>query len=351
LPERVGGRILERQGVPLAMPGRDASIVASVLRDPLARVAELGGDTAALCSRAGVQPGGASAALPLSAFVTFFQQAARMLGAPGFGWTTGAVLDITTLGPTGQTIARAPRVGAGLKLFCDSFAAVQGASDLDLRLADGRAYLCYRILDPAIWPRDQDAELTLSVLENYIRRAAGPAWHPEEIWFEHPARDAGWSRRFDAPVRFLAPMNALVFAERVLDLPLPDAEADAFRLAARTLAAAAHERQRSLDLPCRVAREILRSFGFAPVSQAEIARRLGFSRRSLRRHLEDCGTHFAEILADCRDRAAMQMLTSGCGIEETALRLGYADAAAFSRAFRARQGLPPGRWLRQQTGG
>lgn len=333
------------------MPGRDASIVASVLRDPLARVAALGGDPAALCLRAGVDPAGAAAALPLSSFVAFFQEAARMLGAPGFGWATGAVLDIATLGPAGLTITRAPRLGAGLRLFCDSFAEVQGASELELEIAGGRAHLRYRILDPAIWPRDQDAELTLSVLETYIRRAAGPAWRPDAIWFEHAARDAGAARRFDAPVRFLAPVNALVFGEGVLDLPLPEAEAEAFRAAARALAAAAHERQRSLDLPRRVAREILRSFGFAPVSQAEVARRLGLSRRSLRRHLEDCGTHFSEILADCRDRAAMRLLVSGCGIEETALRLGYADAAAFSRAFRARQGMPPGRWLQAQREG
>ncbi|MCX7644360.1 MAG: AraC family transcriptional regulator [Rhodobacteraceae bacterium] len=333
------------------MPGRDASIVASVLRDPLARVAELGGDPAALCARAGVALHGEAGALPLAAFVAFFQEAARMLGAPGFGWSTGAVLDIATLGPAGQTIARAPRLGAGLRLFCDSFAAVQGASELELEVAEGRAQLRYRILDPAIWPRDQDAELTLSVLEAYIRRAAGPAWRPDEIWFEHAPRDAGAARRFDAPVRFLAPVNALVFAERVLDRPLPEAEAEAFRAAARTLAAAAHAHRQGLDLPRRVAREILRSFGFAPVSQAEVARRLGLSRRSLRRHLEDCGTQFSEILADCRDQAAMRLLGSGCGIEETALRLGYADAAAFSRAFRARQGLPPGRWLLAQRRG
>jgi AraC-like DNA-binding protein len=333
------------------MSGGEPSIVASVLRDPLARVAALGGDPAALCLLAGVDPAIAAVALPLPAFVRFFQEAARMLGAPAFGWTTGAVLDIATLGATGETIARAPRVGAGLRLFCDAFAAVQGASELDLAIDEGRVHLRYRILDPAIWPRDQDAELTLSVLASYIRRAAGPAWRPDEIWLEHGPQGGDALRRFGAPVRFLAPVNALVFGERVLDLPLPEAEAQAFREAARQLAAAAQERERGADLPARVARQILRGFGVAPVTQTEVARSLGLSRRSLRRHLEDCGTQFSDILADCRDRAAMRLLAAGCGIEETALRLGYADATAFSRAFRARQGLPPGRWLQAQAGG
>ena len=332
------------------MTGGEPSIVATVLRDPLARVAALGGDPGALCRLAGVEPAMAQA-LPLPAFVRFFQEAARMLSAPGFGWATGAVLDISTLGITGEVIARAPRIGAGLRLFSEAFAAVQGASQLDLFVANGRVQLGYRILDPAIWPRDQDAELTLSVLECYIRRAAGPGWRPDEIWLEHGPCGPEAARSFDAPVRHLAPVNALIFGERVLDLPLPAAEAASFRAAARSLAAAAHERERRADLGARVALEILRSFGFAPVTQAEVARNLGLSRRSLRRHLEDSGTHFSDILADCRDRAAMRLLSAGCGIEETALRLGYADAAAFSRAFRARQGLPPGRWLLAQSEG
>jgi AraC-like DNA-binding protein len=329
------------------MPGQPR-ILASVLRDPLALVAANGGDAEGLCRRSGVACDQAEARLPLTGFVRFFQEASAELRMPGFGWTTGGAFDIGTLGPAGSAIVRAPRLGAGLRLFAEAFSDVQGASSLDLAVADGWAELRYRILDPAIWPRDQDAQLTLSVLAQYIRRAAGPGWAPSEVWFEHPPRgpEDAMARLCGAPVRFRAPCNALRFPVRVLDLPLGEAEAEGFRAAARTLSAAARLRRRAVALPQRVAHEILRGFGLEPVTQDAVAARLGLSQRTLRRRLEAEDTRFSQILAECRDRMAMRLLTDGTGIEETALRLGYADAAAFSRAFRARHDLPPGRWLR-----
>lgn len=88
-----------------------------------------------------------------------------------------------------------------------------------------------------------------------------------------------------------------------------------------------------------------------PPSRDELARGLGMSVRTLVRRLEEEGTNYAEILREVRRRRAQQMLRdrnlSGDLIAE---RLGYADAASFSRAFRTWEGVSPSAWRKSNSG-
>ncbi len=74
----------------------------------------------------------------------------------------------------------------------------------------------------------------------------------------------------------------------------------------------------------------------------DLCHRLGMTRRTLQRRLEAEGTAFAEIRARVLVARAEAWLRAGhVPIGEVAARLGYADPAHFSRAFRTATGPSP----------
>lgn len=82
-----------------------------------------------------------------------------------------------------------------------------------------------------------------------------------------------------------------------------------------------------------------------------IAGRLGLSRRTLQRRLEQAGTRYADLQRGVLERRAKALLSGGpLPIGRIAVELGYADAAHFSRAFLDWTGTTPSRWRRVAEG-
>jgi AraC-like DNA-binding protein len=79
-----------------------------------------------------------------------------------------------------------------------------------------------------------------------------------------------------------------------------------------------------------------------PVRIDSVARALGCSRQTLYRRLKAEGITFAELLDGLRRRLALRFVREqGLSVKETAWRLGFADPAAFSRAFKRWTGTSP----------
>ncbi|SMX38767.1 AraC-like transcriptional regulator QhpR [Maliponia aquimaris] len=333
-----------------------AQIVSSVIRDPIRVALDLGGDADSLCSAARIDSAtlsGGAPSLPLRCFVALNQLAAKQLRAPHFGRLVGSRFEVANIGEVGRAAMAAPSLGAALRLMERAFATVQSETELHLDVTDGVACLSYRILDPNIWPRDQDAELTLGVFRQLVLQAAGPGYRPLGLSFEHPA--GGAERRSGGdpgcPVSYDAETNALCFHARLLDRAMPGSHRDQYQRMATVLTAAAQRLERDGSVTARVRREILRNLGQVAVDQTAIAQRLGMSRRSLRRHLADEGTSFADILGDCRDGQARILLRdTRLTIPEIADRLDYSEASGFERAFRRRTGQTPSAFRKSATG-
>lgn len=78
-------------------------------------------------------------------------------------------------------------------------------------------------------------------------------------------------------------------------------------------------------------------------SQDELAALMGFSARTLARHLEAEGEPYRALARRVRHEHALELLTTTpMSIAEIAQTLGYSDAANFSRAFKAIAGSNPG---------
>jgi AraC-like DNA-binding protein len=83
-------------------------------------------------------------------------------------------------------------------------------------------------------------------------------------------------------------------------------------------------------------------------SLQSIASQLGVSTRSLQRHLAKTGISYSEMVAEVRlDTACHLLVQSNERISDIALRLGYAGASSFSRAFMRLMKVQPVAYRRQ----
>ena len=146
------------------------------------------------------------------------------------------------------------------------------------------------------------------------------------------------------PVAFGAEGNELLYDRIDLDRPLPQANP----MVAALHVEACHERLRRLrgqdPFVETVTACILARPGHFP-DLPDIAAELRLSERSLRRRLAEAGIGYRDLVARLRHDLAVDMLTeTGMAVEAVAERLGYAETASFTHAFRRWTGQSPSRF-------
>lgn len=285
--------------------------------------------------------------IPLTNFVRLLEMAANESANPAFGWESGRIFDFHAFGDLAQAVLEAPTLGVALTTFSRYLRLVQTASELRLDVGERRAVVTYRILDPDIWPRQQDAEFSISVILALIQHSLGDEWRPSTVRFEHqPSRsEQSWNEELAAECTFGAEANAIVLPVGALDCPMPSGDRAAWRRRSSELGRTLGEREPTQSTAARVAEAIFACLGREPVSQIAVARRLGLSRRSLRRRLEAEGASFSSVLTESRLRLARRTLArTDRTLAQIALDLGYSDQSAFTRAFKLGDGLSPGRY-------
>lgn len=153
---------------------------------------------------------------------------------------------------------------------------------------------------------------------------------------------------FGPAVVFGAPRAILRIDPARLRRPLPQANPMTARLAEEQCRLLLSGRSAAASVAERLRRTLLARPGVFP-ALPEAAAACGLSVRTLRRHLAAEGTSYrAELDRLRRELASRYLADTRLSVTETADRLGYRDAAAFSHAFRRWFGESPGRWRRRR---
>ena len=162
-----------------------------------------------------------------------------------------------------------------------------------------------------------------------------------ELRFPPPADLQPYRDALKCPLRFNAPVNALLFARADVTLPLPTAH---------PLLAEMHERVASEHLQrldpaqtCHRARAvIIRHLPDGEPRRPKIAAILGMSERTLQRRLAAEGTSFQRLLDDTRRGLAQHYLGQReVSLVDIAYLLGFSDQSSFFRAARRWFGSSP----------
>ena len=270
-------------------------------------------------------------------------------GCRHLGLLIGQQGGLHSLGLVGLLVKYSPDVGTALRsLVRYSHLHVRGATTT-LTSDSHSAMLGYEIHQPRVEASDQIGDGAIALLFNVMRTLCGPDWKPAEIRLAHrkPENIDPFRRYFRAPLIFDAGQYAVVFAADWMNRSLPGADAELHRLLQRQIDAL--EVRHGGDFPEQL-RSVLRSAlvtGHASADQ--VAALLSMHARTLNRRLNAFGIGFRELVDEGRFEIARQMLEdSAMRVSQIAAMLDYADASAFTRAFRRWSGTTPARWRAKQ---
>lgn len=159
-----------------------------------------------------------------------------------------------------------------------------------------------------------------------------------------PAHFHRFRPSINAPVTYNAPEDALVIPRDALAAPIRFRDA---RLAESSRAQCEQTLKQltgDTGFSGRVRRVIETSYPFPP-KLARVAATLLVSERTLKRRLQEENASFQAMVDQVRLERARELLTgSAMNLSQIAERLGYADAANFTRAFKRWTGLNPSQY-------
>lgn len=265
-----------------------------------------------------------------------------------FGLLVGQRASLGSFGLIGLLARSAPDAGSALRSLVRHFHYQARGAVLALEVDGGLAVLSYASYQPQAVATDQVGDGALAIAFNLLHELCGADWAPIELRFAHRKPDdvAPFRRFFKAPLRFDAEQYAVVFSASWLARALPGTDPELRRLLQQQIdrLESRHEDDFAEQL-----RSVLRhALVTGHASAEQIAAFFSVDRRTLNRRLNAQGTGFQQIVDELSFEIARQMLAnSAMDIVEVADLLGYANASAFTRAFRRWSGDTPASWREQ----
>jgi len=287
--------------------------------------------------------------ISLQQFCQLFTEAARQTGNDNFGLHFGAQFEPKKLGAIGYAAISSPTLSAALRNMETYFPAHQEQSSFSLIQDGDILWLSYRIYDPRISDRRQDAELSMGMFLNVFRSALGKDWSPLEIRFEHPAPqfDSEHENVFGAPVLFGRRTNAMAFRRSDLDARMPDQDPYLFSIIEPFLRSRCELHDNPETFASIVRNQVKLNLSTTPPSLSQIARLFGISECRFQNELNAHGLSFQDLVRAARQELSLHYIKdSDMPLTEVALLLGYSELSAFSRAFRNWTGMSPQRYRR-----
>lgn len=331
------------------------SVVTSVLNE----YERLGGDSPSLLAHYGLTQrilADPQANVPLAKYVAMYEEMAGRLADPLLGARLGFATRPIDLGPAGMVMARSRSVYAALERLTRFLTSFQPGTHASLTESDGLLLWAYRIRDPEIWPRRQDAEYTMSSLVRLIRSAFMRDWQPLLVQFEHAPASADSARALEhllggCPIRFEAASNGLMLPSDEAQRNFRDEDPDLIAVLERYLADLTSADASHASWTDKVMSLVTTYLGQQPVTLTRLAADLAIAPRSLQRYLASEGVSLRQLLRTYRQEIADQHFQAGTlRLGNLAEALGYADGTTFWRAHRNWTGQSPSAMLKGRAG-
>lgn len=180
-------------------------------------------------------------------------------------------------------------------------------------------------------------EATLASVTSIIRQVSPGDFAPLEVHVKHPppSSTSAHEAYFGCPVRFEADLDALLVPSAALAERNRLGDEGMTRFLLRHLDAELQKVAADRTLRETVQDAVVQSLSDGVPKMPDIARRLGFSERTLARRLGDDGLSYQKLVDEARRQLAEGLLVqSDYSLAEIAFLTGFSEQSAFNRAFR-----------------
>ena len=274
--------------------------------------------------------------ISLNTVAELFDVTARHTKDANFGLRYACAYPPGGTGLFGHLMLTAPTVGDVLKVI-EQYIEVH-ARPLRIRLEDhGGTHAFFLGFPPSFTaPQMQYIGFLFAALVLRLRQGAGQHWCPYAVEFAHrqPADLREYHRYFGLRLTFDAPRYRLDVSAEDFDKPMPQFMArlaESMRDLGNRVLSEARARQDIAEQTFETLTDQLESE--QPFDLETIASVLKVPTRALQWRLEQSGTSYERLLARTRRRMTLRLLRdTDLTMSHVAMRLGYSDASAFSRA-------------------
>lgn len=195
----------------------------------------------------------------------------------------------------------------------------------------------------------QVIELAIGVGKQMLHALLGKNWQPNSVHLQTaPGEDVQLYRRLLGQVpQFNSTTNGCVFDSALLKAPLSEADPVLHKLMRQHMDKL--DAMPIEELPAYVQHLITSFLPSGRITVQQVADYMMLSSRTLQRYLADEGTSFQGLLETTRQTMAVRYLReSDISLTQLSGMLGYADLAAFSRAFHRWYGKSPRQWRKDE---
>lgn len=326
--------------------------------------------------------------VPHGQFVQLWRDLEQQTADPTIGLRLAEVTRLETFNVTGYAMSHSPTLGKALERLVRYSRLFYGGMAFELNVSGAIATLCYSAIDPKLTLPATSVDWTLANIALWANRSLGKPWEIQTLELQRPAlqrdalkpptqdvaqeleekpgqasrhdpgpeqeksdraiSDTIYNRVFGQIPQLNCLQNQLRFAVHWLEQPLVNTDPGLCDLLDGYAEELLHRLPQPPELLTQVRAILIEELRAQEPKLEVIAQRLNYSPRTIQRQLKQAGTSFQQLLDEVRHQLAMQYLrnpqfTNG----EIAFLLGFSEHAAFNRAFRRWQGVPPGEYRMQ----
>lgn len=280
--------------------------------------------------------------VPLDEFRALLQRAVALTGDPALGLHCGLRSSESAFDLIAPLVAHVPTLRHAIREASQFQALAFGGAFLHFNERAGVA--CLRLE----FPRAQDAadvciaEFLAAGLVRMLRGFGSTRSDLHAVRFEHrrPPYHRAYSAAFEGAERFSTPFTGIEFSAHLLDRPHLHCNPTLQAL----VHAQAEQRLARIAAPASLVRRVQMYLLNQPAARVPdmtvAARELKLSVRSLRRRLTEEGHSYRQLTQQLqRERACALLRNPELTLQAAAGALGFADAAAFHRAFKRWTGV------------
>jgi AraC-like DNA-binding protein len=266
-----------------------------------------------------------------------------------FGFQTGLNISIKDLGLYGQIINRAVTIYDYLRLAISMYEAISNAESFHLEDCGNFVRLHHKtIFEPNLGTLQSDLQGIALTVQKF-RQALGEQWTPQRISLAYASREAvkHLGRLGYANVICGTGETYIELTREELGAKFPgrnESSADADTLTIDDLEVIPD------GLSDILQGQIKKLLPTGELKIELLAECLGVPSRTLQRQLSRSGLTYSQLLSETRYHIAVDWLDAGDRtITEIGQELGYSNSENFTRAFRAKSGLAPSKFLESPT--